>query len=177
MIRSRGAWVALSALVLAAALLGGCGGSGSTTTTSTAGVGGVSDGAGTAVLTTRTTPDPVRIVADADGMTVYEFRRDNPMLYQFTRDPAPTCYGACAAIWSPVLTDEPPLARAGAEPAMVGTIKRRDGGLQVTYDDHPLYLFTGDRHPGEMNGQEVHSFGAGWHAVERDGDELLAVER
>lgn len=166
---NRGAWVALSALVLAVGLLSGCGGGGSTST--------VGAGARTAVVKVTTTPGPARVIVDANGMTAYEFRRDNPMLYQFSRDPVPTCYGACAATWAPLLTEERPRARAGAEAAMVGTIKRRDGGIQVTYDGHPLYLFTGDQDPGDMNGQDADSFGSSWHAVERDGDELVEVGR
>jgi predicted lipoprotein with Yx(FWY)xxD motif len=60
---------------------------------------------------------------------------------------------------------------------MIGTIKRRDGQIQVTYAGHPLYLFAGDRDPGDMNGQDADSFGASWHALERDGDELVWVGR
>ncbi len=115
---------------------------------------------------------PVGFVVDADGMTAYEFRRDDPMLYQFDRDPVPTCYGPCTVSWFPVMTDEPPRAADGAEPSMLGTIRRKDGGIQVTYDEHPLYVFAGDKRPGEMNGQDVDSFGARWHAVRPDGSEM-----
>ncbi len=199
MIRSRSWWWTLSALVLAGALLVGCGGSSSTSTTAAsdpdaetvdsehavrapsgqAGVEAEIDDVATprvAVVKTMT-PDPVRVVVDAHGMTVYQFRRDNPMIYEFSRDPAPTCYGACVATWTTLLTDDAPKAMAGADPSLLGTIKRRDGGAQVTYDGHPLYLFRGDRRPGEMNGQDVGNFGAGWHAVERDGDELIVAGR
>lgn len=201
MIRHRGLWWTLSALVLAGALLVGCGGSSSTSTTAASdpdaetvdeGEHAVRAPAGdaeaqsdanavatprVAVVKTMTTPDPVRVVVDADGMTVYEFRRDNPMIYEFSRDPAPTCYEACTDTWTPLLTDDAPKATAGADPSILGTIKRRDGGVQVTYDEHPLYLFSEDTRSGEMNGQEVHSFGASWHAVERDGDELIVAGR
>jgi predicted lipoprotein with Yx(FWY)xxD motif len=200
MIRNRAWWWTLSALVLAGALLVGCGGGSSTSTTAAsdpeaetaddsepavrapsgrAGVEAEIDDVATprvAVLRTMT-PDPVRVVVDAHGMTVYQFRRDNPMVYEFSRDPVPTCYDACMATWTPLLTDDAPKAMAGAHPSMLGTIKRRDGGTQVTYDGHPLYLFRGDRQPGEMNGQEAGNFGAAWHAVEHDGDELIVAGR
>ena len=194
MVRSRGWWWTLSALVLAGALLVGCGGGSSTSTTAAsdpvaesrrrqrAAVRAPSDQSGVeaeidAVATPRVavlrtiTPDPVRMVVDAHGMTVYQFRRDNPMIYEFSRDPTPTCYDACITTWTPLLTDDAPRAMAGSHPSMLGTIKRRDGGAQVSYDGHPLYLFSGDRQPGEMNGQEAANFGAAWHAVEHDGDE------
>ena len=117
-------------------------GSGSTTTTASD-----DDPAGApkvAVVKTMTTGDPTRIVVDADGMTVYEFRRDDPMLYEFRRDPAPTCYDVCEMAWAPLLTSGRPRASGGAEASMLGTVERRDGGLQVTYDGHPLYLYSGD---------------------------------
>jgi predicted lipoprotein with Yx(FWY)xxD motif len=201
MIRKRGWRWTLSALVLTGALLAGCGGGSSSSTpaasdpdTEAAGEGedavrapvgyanvaakaeansGVATAPRVAVVGTMT-PDPVKVIVDGHGMTAYEFRRDEPMLYQqFTRDPVPTCYDACAATWTPLLTDDAPKAKAGADPSMLGTIKRRDGGTQVTYDEHPLYLFRGDRRPGQMNGQDAHSFGAAWHAVEDDGDVLI----
>jgi predicted lipoprotein with Yx(FWY)xxD motif len=168
--RSRCGWAALSALALMAALLAGCGGTGSTTTTTSAG-----DQGSVAMVKTMRTADPATLIVDAEGMTVYEFRRDDPMIYQFEREPVPTCYNACAVTWLPVLTSGSPRARGGAEPQLLGTVERRDGDTQVTYDGHPLYLFVGDRRPGETNGQDVVSFGARWHAVERDGDELPAV--
>jgi predicted lipoprotein with Yx(FWY)xxD motif len=196
MIRNRGCWWTLSALVLAGALLVGCGGGSSTSTTAANdpdaetvddsehalrapnGSARVDDATTPRVAVVKTmTPDQVRVVVDADGMTVYLSRRDNPMIYEFSRDPAPTCYDACAATWAPLLTDDAPKAMAGADPTLLGTIKRRDGGAQVTYDGHPLYLFSGDTRAGEMNGQDAGNFGATWHAVEPDGDELIVAGR
>lgn len=197
MIRSRSALFVLMALALSGLLLLGCGGSGSTNAGSgseTANEGGhaagspvadgeaepavrAADASRVAVVKTMVTPDPARVIVDSRGMTVYEFRRDDPMLYQFDRDPVPTCYGACSVTWYPLLTAERPRAAGGADTAMLGTIRRKDGGLQVTYDGHPLYLYAGDRRPGQMHGQEADSFGAGWNAVERDGQALVAADR
>jgi predicted lipoprotein with Yx(FWY)xxD motif len=169
--RSRFGWAALSALVLVAVLLAGCGGSGSTATTSAS----ASDQGGVAVLKTMRMPDPATLVVNAEGMTVYEFRRDDPMIYQFRRSPVPTCYKACMATWMPVMTNGSPRAQGGAKPYMLGTIKRRDGGVQVTYDGHPLYIFRGDARPGEVNGEGMVTAGAKWHAVESDGDAFIVA--
>jgi predicted lipoprotein with Yx(FWY)xxD motif len=172
------------ALAVTALLLLGCGGSGSTTVRS--GSGAATDGghavraadiSRVAVVKTMRLADPVKVIVDSDGMTVYEFRRDDPMLYQFDRDPVPTCYGSCSTTWSPLLTAQRPRAAGGADAAMLGTIQRKDGGLQLTYNGHPLYLYTGDRWPGQMNGQEADSFGARWHAVDREGQPLVAADR
>lgn len=162
MTRSRGAWVTLSALVLAAALLGGCGGGGATTSASAPAV---------AVVKVMPTPQLGRVLVDAEGMTLYDSHGDNPMLYQFNRPPTPSCYEACAEVWRPVLTTAPPRAMGGADGALLGTIRREDGGRQVTYDGHPLYTYADDDQTGETNGDYAVSFGEGWHALEPDGEE------
>jgi predicted lipoprotein with Yx(FWY)xxD motif len=177
----RGGFVILGALALVGLPLAGCGGSSSTGTVSAAATEGASVDDATAprvavVKATAAAKHPP-VIVNSEGMTVYEFRRDNPMTYQFERDPVPTCYAACAMRWFPLLTDDPPKAMEGAEAQLLGTIERRDGGLQVTYDGHPLYLFAGDEQPGEMHGDDARSYGAWWHAIERDGDEYIAAVR
>ena len=46
---------------------------------------------------------------------------------------------------------------------MLGTLKRSDGKVQVTYGGKPLYLYSGDKKAGDVKGQ-----GAGgiWHALD-----------
>jgi predicted lipoprotein with Yx(FWY)xxD motif len=85
-------------------------------------------------------------------------------LYLFTADRtrASTCYGACAAAWPPFLTAAKPVAGAGVKQALLGTMKRRDGKLQVTYGGHPLYFFARDAKAGEVNGQGM---GGTWFAL------------
>jgi predicted lipoprotein with Yx(FWY)xxD motif len=64
-----------------------------------------------------------------------------------------TCYGSCAVAWPPLLTAAKPVAGHGVKQSLLGTTKRRDGKLQVTYAGHPLYYFGGDLQPGEITGQ------------------------
>jgi hypothetical protein len=49
----------------------------------------------------------------------------------------------------------------------VGTITRSDGTTQVTYNGHPLYYFSGDKAPGDTNGQGV---GGNWFTISPSGD-------
>jgi predicted lipoprotein with Yx(FWY)xxD motif len=56
----------------------------------------------------------------------------------------------------------------------VATIARPDGGRQVTYSGHPLYLFAGDSKPGDTNGQGVKAFGAAWLALSATGGAIAA---
>jgi predicted lipoprotein with Yx(FWY)xxD motif len=103
------------------------------------------------------------VLVDARGFTVYDFHKD--------KGTSSACYGACAGTWPPVLTDGPPNARQGASTAQLGTTKRKDGTLQVTYAGHPLYTYAADQKPGEANGHDVDSFGAEWYALQGSGQE------
>ena len=44
--------------------------------------------------------------------------------------------------FTPVLTSGTPTTQEGVSPAGVGVIRRFDGSLQVTYDGHPLYIYS-----------------------------------
>ena len=48
---------------------------------------------------------------------------------------------------------------------MLGTTKRSDGKLQVTYAGHPLYFFAEDTQAGQTKGQALNFFGAPWYVV------------
>jgi Secreted repeat of unknown function len=83
-----------------------------------------------------------------------------------------TCFGACAHDWPPVRAIGRPTAGSGAKAAPVGTTKRSDGKPQVTYNGHPLYLFTGDNAPGATNGQGTTAFGGQWFVVSPAGNQV-----
>jgi predicted lipoprotein with Yx(FWY)xxD motif len=59
----------------------------------------------------------------------------------------------------------------GAEGSLLGTTKRKDGTVQVTYDGHPVYTFFLDKKPGETNGNDVDFFGGEWYALQPNGEE------
>ena len=101
-----------------------------------------------------------QILADAADRTIYLFTRD--------RSTASTCYGACASAWPPVLTQGTPRPAHGLTHPL-GTTRRRDGRLQVTYNGHPLYYYVGDVQPGEILCQNVEQYGGTWLVVSRGG--------
>ena len=101
-----------------------------------------------------------RVVADGRGEAFYLFAKERARRSE--------CYGACAQAWPPVLTKGKPRATGGANLRLVGTTRRRDGKLQVTYGGHPLYYYNGDS-PGRILCQNVDEFGGKWLVVKPTG--------
>lgn len=102
-----------------------------------------------------------RVVANGKGEALYLFDKETTRKAE--------CYGECTAAWPPVLTKGKPVAAAGAKSGLLGTTKRADGKLQVTYAGHPLYFYVGDS-PGTILCQDVEEFGGDWLVVEPSGD-------
>ncbi|MFB7173008.1 SCO0930 family lipoprotein [Streptomyces sp. NPDC056254] len=98
-------------------------------------------------------------IVDGNGMTVYRFKKDSawPMVSN--------CVGDCLAKW-PVV---PPVDKANAKGITqknFSVLDRPDGQKQQTVDCWPIYTFSGDKKPGDTNGQGV---GGTWYAVSPDG--------
>jgi predicted lipoprotein with Yx(FWY)xxD motif len=86
-------------------------------------------------------------LVDSKGLTLYLFTKDSPN--------TSTCYGGCASYWPPLLTSGAPAAGTGVNEAMLGTTKRTDGSLQVTYNGWPLYYYISDKAAGDTTGENV----------------------
>src|SRR6266540_1912235 len=82
------------------------------------------------------------------------------------------CTGRCATFWPPLIASGKPVAGAGAKASLLGTTKRVDGRLQVTYNHHPLYTFAKDTKKGQTNGEEVNAFGAEWYVTSPAGAKI-----
>jgi predicted lipoprotein with Yx(FWY)xxD motif len=105
-----------------------------------------------------------KMLVDSQGRTLYLWQADSGM--------SSTCSGACAAGWPPVTTTGTPKAAGGVQAGWLGTTKRADGTLQVTYGGHPLYRFAGDTAAGQVTGQGNPGFGAPWYVVAADGSAI-----
>ena len=101
------------------------------------------------------------MLVDAEGRSLY--------LWEADQDGTSACDGPCADAWPPVTTIGDPKAGDGVDAKLLGTSKRADGTLGVTYAGHPLYYFTGDQAPGETNGKGSDGFGAPWWVVSPQG--------
>jgi predicted lipoprotein with Yx(FWY)xxD motif len=79
-------------------------------------------------------------------------------LYIYTKDKGTTseCYGACATAWPPLTaTGKVTISGKFVASKDLGLTTRTGGVKQVTYGGHPLYYFSGDKGPGQTNGEGV----------------------
>jgi predicted lipoprotein with Yx(FWY)xxD motif len=71
------------------------------------------------------------------------------------------CTGSCTSTWFPLLVSRGTKPKG---PVKLGTVKRPEGKIQVTFRGHPLYTFYGDSAKGQTKGQGFKDVGT-WHAV------------
>jgi len=108
-----------------------------------------------------------KILVNSHGRTLYLFQKDSGT--------TSACSGACAVNWPPLRANGKPTLGSGADSSLVGTTMRSDGKPQVTYNGHPLYLFSGDAKAGDTNGEGVNAFGGLWYAVSPAGNQVVAA--
>jgi predicted lipoprotein with Yx(FWY)xxD motif len=147
------------ALLVAVVVLAGCGGGGSASPTppKTAGGRAATLGVGSVGLG--------KILVDSRAHTLYLFKKDSGT--------TSSCFGACAANWPPLRARGTPTVGSGAKASLVATTVRSDGKAQVTYNGHPLYMFSGDEKAGDTNGEGVKAFGGNWYAVDPSGKQIV----
>lgn len=120
-------------------------------------------------VTLSTELSPVgRILATASGRTLYDFTPDTST--------SSACTSAlCVELWPPLITSGAPTAGQGLEQSLVGTIRRPDGELQVTYGGHPLYTWIGDRKAGMVTGQALLNVGGYWYVISPTGRQVTTA--
>jgi predicted lipoprotein with Yx(FWY)xxD motif len=107
-----------------------------------------------------------QILVDRHGRTLYLFAKD--------RHGKSTCSGLCAGYWPALTAKGKPAAISGARKALLGTTRRKNGRMQVTYRGHPLYRFSGDTGAGQTSGEGLTDFGGGWWAVSPAGNKIVS---
>jgi len=152
----------ISALMLAACGGSSSGGSSSSSTTSTSAAQAATSSA--APVITAKSSSLGTFLVDAKGRTLY--------LWDADKGAMSTCNGGCATEWPPLTTKVAPKAGTGVKASLLGTSKRSNGTLEVTYAGHPLYYFAGDTSAGQTTGQGSGSFGAPWWVVSPAGQAL-----
>jgi predicted lipoprotein with Yx(FWY)xxD motif len=113
-----------------------------------------------------TVPKVGEVLVDARGYTLYHLTKETPSHL--------VCTGGCTSIWPPLLVPAGVATPTGG-PGVTGTlttVTRPDGGIQVTYDSLPLYLYSKDTAPGQANGEGVAGV---WFAVKVSGQSAGAA--
>ncbi|QLG64229.1 hypothetical protein [Halorarum salinum] len=159
----------LGATVATLPLAGCAGGSGGTATTEPDDATGTDpdtptdDGTGmdAATVSVSDHPELGEILVGPDDMTLYMFDQDTQ------GESASTCYDGCAESWPPLTVEEgeEPTAGEGVT-AELTTFEREDGTTQVSAGGWPLYYFTPDEEPGDVEGQGANDV---WWVLRPDG--------
>jgi mono/diheme cytochrome c family protein len=108
--------------------------------------------AGTVEVELAHVPDLGYYLTDAQGLTLYQYSKDQPGVSN--------CTDSCAQLFPPLTVAEGthPIASSDVS-GQLGTITRADGSEQITYTnmpqyDHvPLYRYAEDYEPGQINGR------------------------
>ena len=118
----------------------------------------------TATVSLRTTRLGM-VLVNSSGHTLYLFGRD--------KNGKSACTASCATYWPPLLSHGKPTAGRGVKVSLLGTTKRSNGSLQVTYNRHPLYTYSLDKRAGQTSGEGSVAFGGKWDAVSAKGTAVL----
>ncbi len=120
--------------------------------------------ASTTTIATRQTSKLGPVLVDSRGR----------LLYLSTHDAKnrSNCSGACAKTWTPILAGGRLVAKSGSgvNQRMIGRLRRSEGRLQVTYNNHPLYLYSKDKRAGDMHGEGANEFSGRWYVLNTRGN-------
>jgi predicted lipoprotein with Yx(FWY)xxD motif len=114
----------------------------------------------------------VKVVSSQYGPVIADGRGEAFYLFASEKSSRSRCYGACADRWPPVPANGTPRAEAGAHGRLLGTTRRTDGTVQLTYGGHPMYYYAGDA-PGRILCQGVTEFGGLWLVVRSSGKPVI----
>jgi predicted lipoprotein with Yx(FWY)xxD motif len=132
-------------------------------------------GAAGATAAAAGAPAHAKLILHASKFGKVIFAANGKVVYMFGPDKAgkSTCYGLCAKAWPPFLTKGAPKVGPGLNATLLGTTRRKDGSLQVTYNHHPLYFF-GEDMPGKIMCQHAVMHGGIWLVLKANGKPSMA---
>lgn len=101
-----------------------------------------------------------KLLATSGGLTLYHYIDEKHGKID--------CKGVCAKVWPPLLVGAgtKPIAGPGLRASKLGTIRRPDGRIQVTYNGLALYRYAPDRAAGDVKGQ---GFLKAWYVIAPSG--------
>jgi predicted lipoprotein with Yx(FWY)xxD motif len=135
----------LAGVALIAAACGSSAASNGTTSSSGAGATSTPAAAASTLSVKSATVGAATALVDSKGLTLYVYALDKPGKI--------ACIStACVSSWPPLLL---PSGDQLASMSGLGTEKRPNGDVQVTYHGSPLYTFSGDSKAGQDNGAGI----------------------
>src|SRR6266851_3495049 len=101
-----------------------------------------------------------KILVNQTGKTLYHLTPEKGKKF--------VCTGQCATIWPPLTIPKgtKPVAGPGITKSKLGTIKRPDGRIQVTYYGLTLYRYSADSKAGQTHGEGIQKI---WYAISPTG--------
>jgi predicted lipoprotein with Yx(FWY)xxD motif len=111
-------------------------------------------------------PDLGEILVDGRSRTLYRFNKDSAWPMKFG------CNDACLDTWKPAKPADRSKLDADIPAKLITTVTRPDGTRQLAVDCWPVYWFTGDKQPGDINGQGKMGL---WFAVSKDGKKITST--
>jgi predicted lipoprotein with Yx(FWY)xxD motif len=102
-----------------------------------------------------------KLLVDRRGLTLYLYTHDKPS--------TSVCTEVCARVWPPATISGKPTAAPGVSTAKLKTVKRPDNTMQLVYNGHPLYTFSGDTRTGQLGGE---GFLGVWYVVSPAGRQI-----
>jgi predicted lipoprotein with Yx(FWY)xxD motif len=139
-------------LLAAAVALAACGGGGGGSATAAS--------TGSNAVSTKDIGGAGTVLVDSSGQALYASDQE-------AAAGKVLCTGACNSFWQPV-TASGKVTSPGSVSGKLGTVKRPDGTMQVTYNGMPLYSFTQDQ-AGQVTGDGFKDAFGGqqftWHVV------------
>lgn len=100
------------------------------------------------------------VLAEANGLVVYTYGAD-------AKGKPSNCTGSCASLWGAV-TGNPQAGPADTLPGTLGTVTMANGGKQITYNGHPLYILKG---AGALS---TKGDGGQWHVIKLSSKDVVA---
>jgi predicted lipoprotein with Yx(FWY)xxD motif len=102
-----------------------------------------------------------KVLVDSRGMTLYTLSADS--------QDTSTCSTQCLQFWPAVAP-----AKAGRLSVATGRTATPDGTAITTVAGRPVYTFSQDQQPGDVNGEGINEFGGTWYAVSPTGQPVTS---
>jgi predicted lipoprotein with Yx(FWY)xxD motif len=118
-------------------------------------------------------PDESVLISNSATLGLHLTDTSGKTLYYFTKDTTgqSACTGACVATWPPFSADTvtaPSVLNTGA----FSSVSRTDGMNQTAFMGRPLYYYSADTKPGNVNGQGFNNL---WYVANVSGSVPVAT--